>query len=105
MQNDLKRLSISHSNSPRFRLLNSSHLVGTRSELVSGGLRNELPNIPPKREIDFGIELLQDTNQISIPLYRMSPAEMMKLKAQLKDLLDKGFIRLSILPWGCPLLL
>ena len=59
---------------------------------------NYLPSIAPKREIDFGINFLPDTNPISIPPYRMSQAELKELKAQLKDLLDKGFIRPSISP-------
>ncbi|XP_060200769.1 uncharacterized protein LOC132629040 [Lycium barbarum] len=44
------------------------------------------------------------TEPISIPPYRMAPAELRKLKAQHKDLLDKGFIRPSISPWGAPVL-
>jgi hypothetical protein len=31
----------------------------------------------------------------------MSPMELMKLKIQLQGLLDKGYIRPSISPWGC----
>ena len=65
---------------------------------------NNLLGISPEREIDFGINLLQDTNSISIPPYRMSPNELKELKAQLKDLLDKGFIRPNISPWGAPIL-
>ena len=57
---------------------------------------NGLLGIPPEREIDFGIDLLPDINPISIPLYRMASAESKELKAQLKDLLDKGFIIPSI---------
>ena len=57
---------------------------------------NDLPRIPPEWEIDFGIDLLPDTNPISISPYRMTTAELKELKAQLKDLLDKGFIRPSI---------
>ena len=34
----------------------------------------------------------------------MDPAELKELKEQLKDLLDKGFIRPSISPWGAPIL-
>src|SRR5688572_25241435 len=64
----------------------------------------DLPGIPPKREIDFGIDLLPVTNPISIPPYRMAPAELKELKEQLKDLLDKGFIRPSKSPWGAPVL-
>ncbi|KAH0636085.1 hypothetical protein KY290_036497 [Solanum tuberosum] len=65
---------------------------------------DDLPGVPPEREIDFGIDLLPDTQPISIPPYRMAPAELKELKEQLKDLLDKGFIRLSISPWGAPVL-
>ena len=59
-------------------------------------LLDDLPRIPPEREIDFCIEFLPDTNPISILPYRMAPAELKELKAQLKDLLDKGFIQPSI---------
>ena len=65
---------------------------------------NDLAGILPEREIYFGINLLPDINPISIPLYRMASAESKELKAQLKDLLDKGFIRPSISPWGAPVL-
>ena len=65
---------------------------------------NDFPGIPTKREIDFGIDLLPDTNPISIPPYHMAPAEHKELKEQLKDLWDKGFIRPSKSPWGAPLL-
>ena len=34
----------------------------------------------------------------------MTPAELKELKEQLKDLLDKGFIRPSVSPWGAPVL-
>ncbi|WMV18631.1 hypothetical protein MTR67_012016 [Solanum verrucosum] len=64
---------------------------------------DDLPGIPSEREIDFGIDLIPDTKPISIPPYR-APAELKKLKGQLKDLLDKGFIQLSISPWGAPVL-
>ena len=60
---------------------------------------NDLPSIPPEREIDIDIDLLPDTNPISIPPYRMALVELKELKAQLKDLLDKSFIRPSISPW------
>ena len=46
------------------------------------------------------MNLLPDTNPISIPPYQMAPVELKELKAQLKDLLGKGFIKPSISPWG-----
>ena len=66
---------------------------------------DELPGIPPDREIDFGIDVLPDTQPISIPPYRMAPAELRELKDHLKDLLGKGFIRPSVSPWSAPILL
>ncbi|WMV33026.1 hypothetical protein MTR67_026411 [Solanum verrucosum] len=65
---------------------------------------DELPGLPPIREIDFGIDVDPGTQPISIPPYRMAPAELKELKEQLKDFLDKGFIRPSISPWGAPVL-
>ncbi|XP_070034868.1 uncharacterized protein [Nicotiana tomentosiformis] len=64
----------------------------------------DLPGLPPVREIDFGIDFLPDTQPISIPPYRMEPTELRDLKQQLQDLLDKGFIRPSVSPWGAPVL-
>ncbi|XP_070031717.1 uncharacterized protein [Nicotiana tomentosiformis] len=65
---------------------------------------DDLPGIPPDREIEFGIDTLLGTQPISIPPYIMAPVELNELKKQLQDLLDKGFIRPSILPWGAPVL-
>ncbi|XP_070031963.1 uncharacterized protein [Nicotiana tomentosiformis] len=64
----------------------------------------DLPGVPPDRDIDLGIDLLPATKLISIPPYRMAPAELKELKVQLKDLLDKGFIRPSVSPWGATVL-
>jgi hypothetical protein len=65
---------------------------------------NELPGMPPDRDIEFAIELQPGTTPISKRPYRMPPAELAELKKQLQELLDKGFIRPSTSPWGCPAL-
>ena len=65
---------------------------------------DDLPRVTPPREIDFGIHLEPDTKQISIPPYIMAPAELTKLKLQLKDLTDKIFIQHNISHWGAPVL-
>jgi hypothetical protein len=62
---------------------------------------DELPGMPPDRDIEFTIELQPGTAPISKRPYRMPPAELAELKKQLQDLLDKGFIRPSTSPWGC----
>ena len=46
-----------------------------------------LPGLPPEREVEFGIDVLPDTQPISILPYRMAPIEFRELKEQLKDLL------------------
>ncbi|XP_070013734.1 uncharacterized protein [Nicotiana sylvestris] len=58
----------------------------------------DLPGMSPDRDIDFGIDLVRGTQPISIPLYWMVPTELKELKEQLQELLDKGFIRASVLP-------
>jgi hypothetical protein len=62
----------------------------------------DLPGLPPKRDVEFVIELKPGTTPISRRLYRMPPNEFAERKTQLQDLLEKGFIRLSSSPWGCP---
>ena len=64
----------------------------------------DLHGMPPDRDIDFYIDLEPGTRPISIPPYRMAPAELRELKAQLQELLNKGFIRPSESPWGAPVL-
>ena len=61
---------------------------------------DDISGLPPDREVEFTIDLIPGTEPISIPLYRMFPAELRELKARLEELLSKGFIRPSISPWG-----
>jgi hypothetical protein len=65
---------------------------------------DELPGMPPDRDIEFAIELQPGTTPISKRPYQMPPAELAELKKQLQELLDKGFIFPSTSPWGCPAL-
>ncbi|KAA3461417.1 reverse transcriptase [Gossypium australe] len=60
----------------------------------------ELPGLPPVREVEFGIKLTPGTAPISIARYKMAPTELKELKAQLQDLMDKGFTRPSYSLWG-----
>ena len=88
-----------------------AYVVETRKE---GTLVDEIPvvreflddiaGLPPNREVDFTSDLILRTEPISIPPYRMSPTELRELKAQLEELLSKGFIRSSISSWGAPVL-
>jgi hypothetical protein len=61
-----------------------------------------LPGLPPERDVEFVIELKPGTAPVYRRSYRMPPNELAELKTQLQDLLEKGFIRPSSSPWGCP---
>ena len=65
---------------------------------------DELLGLPPQRVVDFGIELHPSTSPISMTPHRMAPIELQELRVQLKELLDKGFIRPSTSPWSAPVL-
>ena len=65
---------------------------------------NELPGLPPHRDVDFGIELHPGTSTISMTPHRMAPVELQELRVQLQGLLDKGFMKPSTSPWGAPVL-
>src|ERR1044072_9464259 len=66
---------------------------------------SDVPGLPPKREVEFSIDIAPGTGPISMAPYRMAPAESSELKSQLEDLSSKGFIRPSVSPWGAPVLL
>ena len=61
---------------------------------------DDISGLPPDREVEFTIDLIPGTEPISIPPYKMAPAELGELKAKLEELLSKGLIRPSISPCG-----
>ena len=65
---------------------------------------DELPGLPPDRELEFSIDVISGTTPISLAPYRMAPVELRELKEQLQELLDRGFIKPSSSPWGAPVL-
>nr|GFB57368.1 putative reverse transcriptase domain-containing protein [Tanacetum cinerariifolium] len=65
---------------------------------------DELPGIPPVCEVEFNIELIPGAEPISKAPYRMALIELKELKDQLQELLERGFICLSVSPWGAPVL-
>ncbi|XP_061349883.1 uncharacterized protein LOC133295080 [Gastrolobium bilobum] len=66
---------------------------------------DEIPRLPPQREVEFSIELIPGVGPISIAPYRMVPLELRELKKQIEELLAKEFIRPSTSPWGAPAIL
>ena len=65
---------------------------------------DELPGMPPDRDIEFIIELVPGAGPIYKKPYRMGTEELAELKKQLEEQLRKGFIRPSASPWGSPVL-
>ncbi|XP_027905879.1 uncharacterized protein LOC114165458 [Vigna unguiculata] len=65
----------------------------------------DVPGLPPPREIEFSIDLVLGARPVSITPYRMAPAELVELKKQIEELLEKQFIRPNVSPWGAPMLL
>ena len=64
----------------------------------------ELPGMPPERDIEFVIELTHGTSPIAQKTYRMNTEELVELKKQLADMVSKGLIRPSASPWGSPVI-
>jgi hypothetical protein len=60
--------------------------------------------MPPDRDIEFSIDLLPRTAPISKRPYRMGVKNLVELKKQIEELLEKGFICPSSSPWGAPVL-
>jgi len=66
---------------------------------------DEIPELPPSRDVDFTIDLIPEVGPISMAPYRMALAKVVELKKQIEDLLEKKFIRPSASPRGALILL
>ncbi|XP_020209231.1 uncharacterized protein LOC109794164 [Cajanus cajan] len=66
---------------------------------------DEVPGLPPVRELEFSIDLVPGAGPVLVAPYRMAPAELVELKVQLEDLLEKQLVRPSVSPWGALVLL
>ena len=64
----------------------------------------EISGLPPKRELDFTIELVPGSVPSSKAPYRMNIFELNELKSQLKELIYKKYIQPSVSPWGAPII-
>nr|GEU62898.1 putative reverse transcriptase domain-containing protein [Tanacetum cinerariifolium] len=65
---------------------------------------DDLPGLLPLRQVEFLIDLLSGAAPVARPPYRLAPSEMRELSEQLRELLEKGFIRPSSSSWGAPVL-
>ncbi|GJU86546.1 reverse transcriptase domain-containing protein [Tanacetum coccineum] len=64
----------------------------------------DLPGLPPVRQVEFQIDLMPGVAPVARAPYRLAPSEMQELSDQLQELADRGFIRPSTSPWGAPVL-
>ncbi|GJV34332.1 putative reverse transcriptase domain-containing protein [Tanacetum coccineum] len=64
----------------------------------------DLPGLPPIRQVEFQIDLIPGAAPVARTPYRLAPLEMQELSNQLQELADRGFIRPSTSPWGAPVL-
>ncbi|GJT29664.1 putative reverse transcriptase domain-containing protein, partial [Tanacetum coccineum] len=64
----------------------------------------ELPGLPPPRQVEFRIDLVPRAAPVARAPYRLAPSDMRELFVQLQELLKKGFIHPSSSPWGAPVL-
>ncbi|XP_016206579.1 uncharacterized protein LOC107646951 [Arachis ipaensis] len=67
--------------------------------------QEDIPEFLPQRKIEFVSELVPEAGPVTIAPYRMAPIELVELKTQLEELLNKRFIRPSVSPWVAPVLL
>jgi hypothetical protein len=65
---------------------------------------DDLPGMPPERKVEFAIELIPGIAPISKRAYRVSEPELVELKKQIDELLEKGYIRPTTWPWAAPVL-
>ncbi|GJS51350.1 putative reverse transcriptase domain-containing protein [Tanacetum coccineum] len=78
------------------------NLVGTNT--VIQVFPENLPGLPPVRQVEFQIDLIPGAAPVARAPYRLAPSEMQELSDQLQELADRGFIRPSTSPWGAPVL-
>nr|GEU77610.1 reverse transcriptase domain-containing protein [Tanacetum cinerariifolium] len=64
----------------------------------------DLPGIPPTRQVEFQIDLVPGAALVARAPYRLAPSKMKELAEQVQELSDKGFIRPSSSSWGAPIL-
>jgi hypothetical protein len=64
----------------------------------------EVPGLPPRRDIDFFINLMPGVALVSKTPYRMSTPKLKELQMHLEELLKKWYIRPSVSPWVSPVL-
>ncbi|XP_071698966.1 uncharacterized protein [Rutidosis leptorrhynchoides] len=58
---------------------------------------DELPGLPPVREVEYKIELLPGSTLVAKAPYQLAPSEIRDMMSQMQELLDRGFIRPNLI--------
>nr|GEW83727.1 putative reverse transcriptase domain-containing protein [Tanacetum cinerariifolium] len=78
--------------------------VQGQAYVIRDAKHNQGPNVvtglPPPRQVEFKIELIHGVAPITRTPYRLAPSELKELLDQLKELSEKGFIRLEFFTLG-----
>ena len=56
---------------------------------------NEVLGLPPSQDVDFTIDLIPGAGPVSMNPYRMAPVKLAELKKQIKEFVEKKYIRPS----------
>nr|GFB99184.1 putative reverse transcriptase domain-containing protein [Tanacetum cinerariifolium] len=72
--------------------------------MINAAVANALPNLTAALRTQTTNDIRNDTEPISKASYRMAPVELKELKEQSQEMLENGFIRPSVSPWGAPVL-
>jgi hypothetical protein len=62
----------------------------------------EIPRLPPKRDIDFSINLMPGATPVSKTPYRMSTPELKELQMKLERASEEGVYTPKCVTLGCP---
>ncbi|GKC37406.1 putative reverse transcriptase domain-containing protein [Tanacetum coccineum] len=84
--------------------LNIISCTKTQKYMLKGLFPEDLPGLPPTRQVKFQIDLIPGAAPVAWAPYRLAPSEMKELSDHLQELSDKGFIRPNSLSWGAPVL-
>nr|GEV89188.1 putative reverse transcriptase domain-containing protein [Tanacetum cinerariifolium] len=82
-----------------FDVINSMHWLVALDAVIICVFPDDLPRLPLPRQVEFKIDLVLGAALIAHAPYRLAPSEMKEFSEQLKELLEKGFISLSLSPW------
>lgn len=65
---------------------------------------DELPGLPPDRQIELAIDIITEFGLVARAPYRLEPLEIKELRKQLQELINRGFICPSSSLWGAPII-